>query len=89
MPGLRNPIQRMIGHVRRSTEQISGAAKAELGDGRRTTFDWMERPTMDAPNGFVDLAIHFIGASGLPKMDVIGTADPYFVAKLDSALTFV
>ena len=44
---------------------------------------------MDAPNGFVDLAIHFIGASGLPKMDVIGTADPYFVAKLDSALTFV
>ena len=37
----------------------------------------------------VDITIKFIGAQGLPKMDVVGTADPYFVAKLDSALTFV
>ncbi|KAI0761498.1 hypothetical protein BD413DRAFT_485927 [Trametes elegans] len=38
---------------------------------------------------FVDLTIQFIGASGLPKMDVVGTADPYFVAKLDDKLSFV
>ncbi|KAH8100393.1 hypothetical protein BXZ70DRAFT_1000487 [Cristinia sonorae] len=53
-------------------------------------MDWVERPFARVTNhGFVDLSIHFIGASGLPKMDVIGSADPYFVAKLDSALTFV
>ncbi|KAI0657112.1 hypothetical protein C8Q70DRAFT_920022 [Cubamyces menziesii] len=38
---------------------------------------------------FVDLTFKFIGASGLPKMDVVGTADPYFVAKLDDQLSFV
>ena len=38
---------------------------------------------------FVDLTIKFIGASGLPKMDVVGTADPYFIAKLDDKLSFV
>ncbi|KNZ77930.1 Ras GTPase-activating protein 4 [Termitomyces sp. J132] len=38
---------------------------------------------------FADLEIQFIGASGLPKMDVIGTADPYFVADIDEKITFV
>ncbi|KAJ3524484.1 hypothetical protein NMY22_g10978 [Coprinellus aureogranulatus] len=37
----------------------------------------------------VDVEIKFIGASGLPKMDVVGLADPYFVAKLDDKITFV
>jgi len=37
---------------------------------------------------FVDLTIQFQGASGLPKMDVGGNADPYFVAKLDGKLTY-
>ncbi|TFK25270.1 hypothetical protein FA15DRAFT_363960 [Coprinopsis marcescibilis] len=37
----------------------------------------------------LDLKIQFIGASDLPKMDVVGTADPYFVAKLDDKITFV
>ncbi|TRM57010.1 hypothetical protein BD626DRAFT_551264 [Schizophyllum amplum] len=36
-----------------------------------------------------DLNIQFIGASGLPKMDVVGTADPYFVAKIDDRISFV
>lgn len=40
-------------------------------------------------NRYVDLVVQFIGASGLPKMDVVGTADPYFVAKLDQKLSFV
>lgn len=38
---------------------------------------------------FVDLSIQFIGASGLPKMDVVGTADPYFIAKIDKRTSFV
>lgn len=31
----------------------------------------------------------FIGASGLPKMDVVGSADPYFVANIDEKISFV
>ncbi|KAH0584682.1 Synaptotagmin-1 [Termitomyces sp. J132] len=38
---------------------------------------------------FADLEIQFIGASGLPKMDVVGNADPYFVADIDEKITFV
>ncbi|KAH7911118.1 hypothetical protein BJ138DRAFT_1007282 [Hygrophoropsis aurantiaca] len=36
-----------------------------------------------------DLTIQFIGASDLPKMDVVGWADPYFHANLDQKLSFV
>ncbi|KAJ6606017.1 hypothetical protein DFH09DRAFT_896524 [Mycena vulgaris] len=42
---------------------------------------------LDIP--YVDLTIQFIGASGLPKVDVVGSADPYFVAKLDNRISFV
>ncbi|TFY83393.1 hypothetical protein EWM64_g618 [Hericium alpestre] len=38
---------------------------------------------------YVDLAIKFIGASGLPKMDVVGSADPYFIANIDDRIKFV
>ncbi|KAE9404834.1 hypothetical protein BT96DRAFT_916518 [Gymnopus androsaceus JB14] len=37
----------------------------------------------------VDLTIKFIGASKLPKMDITGTADPYFVAKIDDRISMV
>jgi hypothetical protein len=36
-----------------------------------------------------DLTIQFIGASGLPKMDVVGSADPYFIADLDGQISIV
>jgi hypothetical protein len=35
------------------------------------------------------MVLQFIGASGLPKMDVVGSADPYFIAKLDDKIHFV
>jgi hypothetical protein len=38
---------------------------------------------------YVDLTIQFIGASDLPKMDVVGSCDPYFIANLDSCIKFV
>ncbi|KAG5654022.1 hypothetical protein H0H81_008332 [Sphagnurus paluster] len=38
---------------------------------------------------FADIEIQFIGASGLPKMDVVGLADPYFVANLDGKISYV
>jgi hypothetical protein len=31
----------------------------------------------------------FIGASGLPRLDVVGSCDPYFVAKIDDKITYV
>ncbi|KAF7295820.1 C2 domain-containing protein [Mycena chlorophos] len=46
-----------------------------------------EEHLMDIP--YVDLSIQFIGASGIPKLDVVGSADPYFVAKLDDRISFV
>jgi hypothetical protein len=38
---------------------------------------------------YVDLSIQFIGAAGLPKTDVVGSCDPYFVANLDDRIKFV
>ncbi|KAJ7237748.1 hypothetical protein B0H12DRAFT_1026146 [Mycena haematopus] len=46
-----------------------------------------EEKLLDIP--YVDLTIQFIGASGIPKVDVVGSADPYFVAKLDNRISFV
>ncbi|KAF8163977.1 hypothetical protein BJ912DRAFT_813912, partial [Pholiota molesta] len=37
------------------------------------------------PIPYVDLSIQFIGASGLPRMDVVGSADPYFILQLHSS----
>ncbi|KAF9254265.1 hypothetical protein L218DRAFT_1050582, partial [Marasmius fiardii PR-910] len=42
--------------------------------------------SIDVP--YVDLTIQFIRASGLPKMNVVGEANPYFVAKLEDRISF-
>ena len=49
-----------------------------------------EAPEENTPDvTYVDLTIQFIGASGLPKMDVVGSADPYFIADLNSRISMV
>lgn len=48
-----------------------------------------EEKMSDGDVTYVDLAIQFIGASGLPKMDVVGSADPYFIADLNSRISIV
>lgn len=48
-----------------------------------------EEKMSDEDVTYVDLAIQFIGASGLPKMDVVGSADPYFIADLNSRISIV
>ena len=83
MPGgRRNPIQmsQLVGSLHNALSR----ARAEAKDAAEALMD--ER---HGGNNFVDLTIKFIGASGLPKMDVVGSADPYFVAKLDDKLSFV
>lgn len=82
MPSRRNPFQmsHLLGQVRRSLDQ----AKAEVRD---RTQEWAEKNGVEMK--YVDVAIQFIGASGIPKMDVVGTADPYFIAKLDDRVKYV
>jgi len=53
----------------------------------QVTRSLAEEKLLDIP--YVDLTIQFIGASGIPKVDVVGSADPYFVAKLDNRISFV
>lgn len=73
-------MSQLLHNVRRTVEQ----AKADV-HGRAQ--EWAEAHNVDTK--WVDISIHFIGANGIPKMDVVGTADPYFVAKLDGNLSFV
>ncbi|KAI0046833.1 C2-domain-containing protein [Auriscalpium vulgare] len=62
-------------------------AKTEVHDIRSKTKDFAQKN--DIPTQYVDLTIQFIGASGIPKMDVVGTADPYFIAHLDNNIKYV
>lgn len=85
MPGgRRNPIQ--MSQIIGSLHNAVSRAKVETRDAAAQAAAFVDG---HKPGYFVDLTIKFIGASGLPKMDVVGTADPYFVAKLDDKLSFV
>lgn len=48
-----------------------------------------EEKMLDREVTYNDLMIQFIGARGLPKMDVVGSADPYFIADLDGQISIV
>ncbi|KAF9481298.1 C2-domain-containing protein [Pholiota conissans] len=86
MPGgLRNPLS--VSHI---IEQIGDAvhnAKDSAHHKKSSLTKKMAELGLTIP--YVDLTIQFIGASGIPKMDVVGTADPYFVAKIDDQISFV
>ncbi|KAF8951954.1 hypothetical protein BDZ97DRAFT_1882085 [Flammula alnicola] len=82
MPGgLRNPLS--VSHM---LEQL-GDAVHNVKNKRSSLTQKMGELGFSIP--YVDISIQFIGASGLPKMDVVGTTDPYFVAKLDDKISFV
>ncbi|PPQ91931.1 hypothetical protein CVT25_000974 [Psilocybe cyanescens] len=86
MPGgLRNPLS-----VTQMVEKI-GTAVHNVKDGAQSKKETLTKKM--AEHGlaipYVDLQIQFIGASGLPKMDMVGSADPYFIAKLDDKISFV
>ena len=49
----------------------------------------IEERMLDGEVVYNDLTIQFIGASGIPKMDVVGSADPYFIADLDGQISIV
>ena len=73
----------MSGTVRRGHHVFR--SKDTLRQARNTA----EEKMFDGEVSYNDLTIQFIGASGLPKMDVVGSADPYFIADLDGQLSIV
>ncbi|KAJ3992012.1 hypothetical protein F5050DRAFT_1033236 [Lentinula boryana] len=89
MPGgSTNPIS-MTGFV----EKVSGTvhkAKAHMHENAHDLAQVTKQREKDKLNGpCVDVTIQFINASGLPKLDVVGASDPYFVAKLDDRVSMV
>ncbi|KAJ7601157.1 hypothetical protein C8J56DRAFT_814275 [Mycena floridula] len=89
MPGgRRNPLS-MTGLIDKLSDAVHHT-KDNAHDLAETTKAKIHKDSEHGPHvGYVDLVIQFIGASGIPKMDVVGTADPYFVAKLDDNISFV
>ena len=80
--GVRDVISRVSHHVHHTLNFRGNDALREIQD----------PPEENMPENEVtynDLTIHFIGASGLPKMDVLRSADPYFVADLDGKISIV
>ncbi|KDR82162.1 hypothetical protein GALMADRAFT_58979 [Galerina marginata CBS 339.88] len=86
MPGgLRNPLS--VTHMLEKVGEVVQTTKDKARTRKTSLTKKMGELGIKVP--YVDLHIQFIGASGLPKMDVVGSADPYFVAKLDDEITFV
>ncbi|OCB89645.1 C2-domain-containing protein [Sanghuangporus baumii] len=83
MPGARNPIvpimSRILGAVARARHDTKQAADRVRAFAEEQMLE----------QKLMDVSIQFIGASGLPKMDLVGLADPYFVAKIDDRITLV
>lgn len=77
-------LQGALSHARLSAQEFLDKTKAQAN--KKQHHSEGERGPENLE--YVDLTIHFIGASGLPKMDVIGSADPYFRASLDGRLQY-
>ena len=73
-------MSHILGQARRSLDR----AKAEV---RERTQEWADSHGIEPK--FIDVEMQFIGASGIPKMDVVGLADPYLIAVLDNNVKFV
>lgn len=77
-------VQGVLSHMRTSAQEVLDKTKLPANK---------KQHLQDAARGpdhtqYVDVTIRFIGASGLPKVDVIGTADPYFRASMGGQLQY-
>lgn len=59
-----------------------------ISSGIESTLVEKTLQAVDEAQNSYDVTIQFLSAENLPKMDVIGHADPYFVAKIDDEVTF-
>jgi len=74
-----------MANISRRVHHAAYKSKAATRDLRNLT----EGGILDGDVTYSDLTIQFIGASGIPKMDVVGSADPYFIADLDGHISIV
>ena len=83
MPGHRNPFTTMsfFEHVHNAVSRVRSGGPASEASAFAQEHE--------VETKYVDLSIQFIGASGLPKMDVVGSGDPYFVAELDGKIKYM
>lgn len=67
-----------------------GNIHGSVSRGSRDIFTKVKEFKHDAgiETKYVDITIHFIGARGIPKTDVAGSSDPYFVANLDRQIEY-
>lgn len=92
MPALRNPLQKLVGDLKNAADRVKEDTHRTKDKAKDHWTDFDHRlgsTSQEGPLSYVDITIHFIGAGDLPKMDVVGSADPYFVAKLGGGLKFV
>lgn len=84
---LRKEISATIhAQAHRTREHLHAAAEA-LKHPKDALKDH-EHHNDSVPEYCYDLAFHFIGASGLPQLDVGGLSDPYFNASLDGKVHY-
>ncbi|KIK64369.1 hypothetical protein GYMLUDRAFT_240921 [Collybiopsis luxurians FD-317 M1] len=83
-----NPIS-LTGMVEKVSDVVH-KAKSHMHENAHDLAKVTKRKEDEKLNGpCVDLEIKFLSAEGLPKMDVVGSADPYFVAKIDDRVSMV
>ena len=78
-------MRRVISSISRRATHVARKSKDSITDIR----DLAEEKLFDGEVTYNDLTIQFIGANGIPKMDVVGSADPYFIADLDVRVSIV
>ncbi|KAF9239077.1 hypothetical protein BU15DRAFT_47014 [Melanogaster broomeanus] len=81
---MKNPVQSVANVV----EHLHSCAQAAKTKAMRDPGVNATTERLGVETQYVDLVIQFIGAVNIPKMDVVGTADPYFNAKLDQRLSY-
>ena len=86
MPGRPNPIKLAMSRLLSSMQAAVNKRSGALALSQRVR-SFTEENNLETK--LVDISFQFIGARGLPKMDVVGSADPYFVASIDDKITFV
>lgn len=78
-------VQGVLGHMKLGAQELLEKTKLPANKARNKVQDAVGEAEHIQ---YVDLTIRFIGASDLPKMDVVGSADPYFRASLDGKLQY-
>ena len=75
----------VISTISRRATHVARKSKDSITDVRNLA----DEKFFDGEVTYSDLTIQFIGANGIPKMDVVGSADPYFIADLDGRVSIV